>query len=132
MGTKGQRITRAKRAAAAAMVELGIPLRQAGQELGISKDSVANFAKDPTLDPEEVERCKAKMAGRFIVASDRFLSASLDRIQELSPYQAALCAGITHDHYLRAVHSSQGQQVDSLTQILILIDQRSRGQSDTM
>ena len=131
MGTKGQRITRAKRAAAAAMVELGIPLRQAGRELGISKDSVANFAKDPTLDSEEVKRCKAKMAGRFIVASDRFLSASLDRIQELSPYQAALCAGITHDHYLRASLADKAQQVGSLTRILILVDQHTRGQGAT-
>lgn len=112
------------------MVEPGIPLRTVGEELGISKDSAANFAKDPTLDPEEVERCKAKMAGRFIVASDRLLTRCLDGINELDPYRAMIASGIAHDHYLRAQQMARGNQSGSLTQILVLIDQRACGQSD--
>jgi hypothetical protein len=127
---RGRRVKDGKRVAAAAMVELGIPLRQVGEELGISKDSAANFAKDPTLDPEEVERCKAKMTGRFIVASDRLLTRCLDGINTLDPYRAMIASGIAHDHYLRATQAGKAHAAGSLTQILILIDQRSRGQGD--
>lgn len=62
------------------------------------------------------------------MASDRFLDQSLDNIQDLGPYQAMLCAGIAHDHYLRSKQAGQQNQVGSITNILVLIDQRSRGQ----
>lgn len=126
----GVKASRGKRIAAAAMVQMGVPLRQVAKELGIGKDSAKNYSLDPTLDPQEVEQCKQRLAGRFVVAADRFLSHSLDRIKELGPYQAMLCAGIAHDHYLRAAHAASGAQHGSLTQVLVLIDQRACGQSD--
>ncbi len=124
-----RRITKAKRITAAAMAELGVPQRAIAEELDISKGSVQNCLEDDTLNPAEVERVKEKIAGRFVVAADRFLSHGLSNIQELSPYQAILCAGITHDHYLRASQAARGgNQGGGLTQILILIDQQLRGQ----
>lgn len=123
-----KRITKAKRATAVAMAELGVPQRAIAEELDISKGSVQNCLNDDTLNPAEVERVKEKIAGRFVVAADRFLSHGLSNIQELGPYQAVLCAGIAHDHYLRALQAARGNQGGSLTQILIQIDQRTREQ----
>lgn len=121
----GVAISRTKRAAAKALTELGVPVRKVAQELGIGKSSVAACAQDPTLDAAEVERVKGKIQGRMVVAADRFLTHSLDNIQDLHPYQAMLCAGIAHDHYLRATQASKGTDAGNLTQILVLIDQRT-------
>lgn len=124
-----RRITQAKRITAAAMAELGVPQRAIAEELDISKGSVQNCLEDDTLNPAEVERVKEKIAGRFVVAADRFLSHGLSNIQELGPYQAMLCSGIAYDHYLRASQAAHGgNQGGGLTQILILIDQQLRGQ----
>lgn len=112
------------------MLDLGVSQRQIAQELEISKTSVHNLSRADDLDPVEVEAVKVRLESRMVVASDRFLSQALDRIKELSPYQAMLCAGIAHDHYLRASLAGKAQQVGSLTQILILVDQRARGQGD--
>lgn len=122
----GAAISRTKRVAARAMVDLGVPVRTVAQELGIGKSSVSACANDPTLDDVEVERVKSKIAGRMIVSADRFLSHGLDNIQELHPYQAVLCAGIMHDHYLRAQQSSRSTGGSSITNILIQIDQSLR------
>lgn len=124
-GKSRQQISRSKRAAAAALTEMGVPVRQVARELGISKSSVSTCANDPTLDEAEVERVKSKIAGRFVVASDRFLTHSLDNLKDLHPYQAMLCAGIAHDHYLRSTAASKGAGSSNLTQILVLIDQRT-------
>jgi len=120
------RISRAKKITAAAMVDLGVPLRQIGAELGISKDAAAIAAYDPTLDDAEVKRVQSKIAGRMVVGADRFLSHGLANIQDLGPYQAVLCAGIMHDHYLRSQQSSRSTGSQSITNILIQIDQSLR------
>ena len=127
----GRAITRGKRAAAAAMIQAGASVRETAREIGISKSSAAMAVYDPTLDQAEVDRVKDKIQGRMIVASDRFLTRSLDGIQDLHPYQAMLCAGIAHDHYLRSRAASQstGQQ-GSVTNILIQIDKSLRVQAN--
>lgn len=127
----GRAITRGKRAAAAAMIQAGASVRETAREIGISKSSAAMAVYDPTLDQAEVDRVKDKIQGRMIVASDRFLTRSLDGIQDLHPYQAMLCAGIAHDHYLRsrAAGQSTGQQ-GSVTNILIQIDKSLRVQAN--
>jgi hypothetical protein len=122
VGIRGKAATKTKRAAARAMVELGVPLRVAGKELGVSHQSVLRWSQDPDMQPEVVEQIKARISDRLVVASDRYLTASLDRIQELHPYQAMLCAGIAHDHYLRSTQAGRGHQAGGLTQILIQID----------
>lgn len=126
----GTAISKTKRAAARALTDLGVPVRTVAQELGIGKSSVSACANDPTLDDTEIERVKNKIAGRMIVSADRFLSHGLDNIQDLHPYQAVLCAGIMHDHYLRASAASRGDTGHGLTQILVLIDQRQRGSNE--
>ena len=127
----GRAITRGKRAAAAAMIQAGASVRETAREIGISKSSAAMAVYDPTLDQAEVDRVKDKIQGRMIVASDRFLTRSLDGIQDLHTYQAMLCAGIAHDHYLRSRAASQstGQQ-GSVTNILIQIDKSLRVQAN--
>ena len=131
MDMAGRAITRGKRAAAAAMIQAGASVRETAREIGISKSSAAMAVYDPTLDQAEVDRVKDKIQGRMIVASDRFLTRSLDGIQDLHPYQAMLCAGIAHDHYLRSRAASQstGQQ-GSVTNILIQIDKSLRVQAN--
>jgi hypothetical protein len=119
---RGQKEPKMKRVAAAAMVEAGISSREAGKALGVSHNSVLGWLNDPTLQPEIVAKVKERIQDRLVVASDRFLSQSLDRIQELSPYQAMLCAGISHDHYLRSQQSSRSTGAQSITNILIQID----------
>lgn len=126
----GVRITQSKRAAARAMVELGASVRHVAKELGISKSSVAECVHDPYVNKANVEMVKARMSDRMIVSADRFLSQGLDGIKGLHPYQAVLCAGIMHDHYLRASAASRGDTGHGLTQILVLIDQRSRGSNE--
>lgn len=123
----GKHITPAKRSIAAAMMEMGIPGTQVAAELGISRASAFTARHADDLQPELVAKIKAQIADRLVVASDRYLTASLDRIKELHPYQAMLCAGIAHDHYLRASAASRGDTGHGLTQILVLIDQRQRG-----
>lgn len=108
------------------MIQSGIPCRQVGAELGISFKTAARAGHDPTISPEDIKRVRAKIAERLLTASDRFLSHSLTRIQELSPYQAMLCSGIAHDHYLRSIAASRGNREGGLTQILIQIDQQTR------
>ena len=126
----GRAITRGKRAAAAAMIQAGASVRETAREIGISKSSAAMAVYDPTLDQAEVDRVKDKIQGRMIVASDRFLTRSLDGIQDLHPYQAMLCAGIAHDHYLRSRAASQSTgQHGSVTNILIQIDKSLRVQA---
>lgn len=122
---RGKTEPKSKRVAAAAMIEAGIPCREVGKALGVSHQAALRYAADPDLDPEIIARVKGRIQDRLIVASDRFLSASLDRIQDLHPYQAMLCAGIAHDHYLRATAAKQGNIGGNLTQILVLIDQRT-------
>lgn len=123
-------ISRGKRVAAAAMVQSGIPCRQVGAELGISYRTAARAAHDPSITPEEIEQVRAKLQSRLLMASDRFLTQSLSHIQDLGPYQAMLCAGIAHDHYLRSRAAASGNQGGSLTHILIQIDQQARGQRE--
>lgn len=122
-------LSRSKRVAAQAMLDLGVSQRYIAQELEISKTSVHNLSRADDLDPVEVEAVKARLESRMVVASDRFLSQALDHIKELSPYQAMLCSGIAHDHYLRSRVAASGNQAGGLTQILVLIDQRARGQA---
>lgn len=110
------------------MLDLGISQRHITQDSEISKASVHNLSRADDLDPVEVEAVKARRESRMVVASDRFLAHALDRIQELSPYEAMLCAGIAHDHYLRSRAAASGSQGGSMTQILILIDRHARGQ----
>lgn len=110
------------------MLDLGVSERQIAQELEISKTSVHNLSLADDLDPVEVEAVKARIQSRLVMASDRFLTQALDHIKGLSPYQAMLCSGIAHDHYLRSRQADRGNQPGGLTQILIQIDQRSRGQ----
>lgn len=119
-------ISRTKRVAARALTDLGVPVRKVAKELGIGKSSVSACALDPTLDDAEVERVKAKIAGRMVVSADRFLTHGLDNIQALHPYQAVLCAGIMHDHYLRSQQSSRSTGAGAITNILIQIDQSLR------
>lgn len=122
----GTAISKTKRIAARAMTDLGVPVRKVAQELGIGKSSVAACALDDSLDEAVIARVKSKIQGKMIVSADRFLTHSLDNIQHLHPYQAALCFGITHDHYLRSRQSDRGSNAGGLTQILIQIDQSLR------
>ena len=110
-----------KRAAAAAMVDLGVPMRTVAAELGISKTSVLRTVHDPTLDPDRVNRVKERLADRYVLAADSLLSHSWDRIKKLDPYRAMICSGIAHDHYLKA--SGKLSSAGLLTNILVLIDQ---------
>ena len=106
---------------------LGIPVRAVAAELGISRATAHLAGLDPTLDPEVVRQCQERIGGRMVVAADRFLSHALDRIKDLGPYQAALCAGITHDHYLRnKMLASRAGTGSVLVQILVAIDQSAR------
>lgn len=123
---RGQAEPKSKKLAAAAMLEAGMPCREVGKALGVGHNTVLRYRDDPNLNPELVSRIKERIQDRLVVASDRFLSQSLDRIQELSPYQAMLCSGIAHDHYLRSRQSDRGSNAGGLTQILIQIDQSLR------
>ena len=125
-----KRVSRGKRAAAAALIRSGVPVRQAAAELGIGRSTAHRAATDPTIDEEDIERIKDRVQGKMIKASDRFLDQSLGRIQDLHPYQAMLCAGIAHDHYLRSRAASQSTGVGSITNILVMIDQRTRSSGD--
>ena len=122
----GKRISKAKKSAAAAMIGLGVPTRTVSEELGISNGAAAMAAHDPTVDEQLVKACQQRIAGRMVVASEKFLSHALDRIQELGPYQATLCAGITHDHYLRSKAAGSAEGSTLLVQILMRIDQSQR------
>lgn len=121
----GRPIRTSKRVAAKAMVDMGMSVRQVAKELEISKSAVSDIMYDPSLDPAQVERVKSRLQDRLVIASDRFLTRAVDGIQDLHPYQAMLCSGIAHDHYLRSTAASRGDAASGLTQILVLIDQRT-------
>jgi hypothetical protein len=123
-------VSNTKKAAAAALIHSGIPIRTAAKEVGIGT-ATAFRASKLDLQPEEFEMVKERIQSRLLVASDRFLGHSVKRIKDLGPYQAMLCAGIAHDHYLRSRAASQGAGIGSLTQILVLIDQRTRSSSQS-
>lgn len=127
----GRPIRTSKRVAAKAMVDMGMSVRQVAQELDISKSAVSDIVYDPSLDPAAVERVKSRLQDRLVIASDRFLTRAVDGIQDLHPYQAMLCAGIAHDHYLRSTAASRGDSGAGLTQILVLIDQRTTSSAPT-
>ena len=121
------RITKAKKAAAAALVGLGMPVREIAAELGMSHGSAHNAGLDRTVDPEVVQRCQETIAGRMAVASDSFLSHSLDRINELGPYQAMICSGIAFDKHIQGrLAASRNGSGSMLVQILVNIDQSAR------
>ncbi len=123
----GKRVSKTKKSAAAAMRGLGVPVRQVAAELGISRATAHLAGRDQTLDPEVVRECQERIGGRMVVAADRFLSHALDRLKELGPYQATLCAGITHDHYLRnKMLGSRAGAGSVLVQVLVAIDQSAR------
>lgn len=122
----GKRIRLGQRAAAAAMIQAGATVREAAMATGMSKSSAAVLAHGDDAPPELVDAVKERLQGRLLVASDRYLSQSLDRLKDLSPYQAMLCSGIAHDHYLRSRQSDRGSNTGGLTQILIQIDQSTR------
>lgn len=123
----GKRVSKAKKSAAAAMRGLGVPVRTVAKELGISRATAHLAGRDPTLDPEVVKACQEQIGGRMAVAADRFLTHALDKIKDLGPYQATLCAGITHDHYLRnRMLASRAGAGSVLVQILVAIDQSVR------
>lgn len=125
--TAGTRnVSQGKKLAAAALIASGVPVRQAAEELGIGIGT-AHAASKLDLPPRQLKAVQDRIANRLVVASDRFLAHSVERINDLSPYQAMLCAGIAHDHYLRSKQAGQQNQVGSITNILVLIDQRSRG-----
>ena len=106
---------------------LGMPVRAVAAELGISRSTAQRAGIDPTVDPEIVRECQERIGGRMVVAADSFLTHALSRIQDLGPYQATLCAGITHDHYLRSkMAASRGGSNSILVQILLAIDHASR------
>ncbi len=120
-------VSNTKKAAAAALIQSGVSVRTAAQEVGIGV-ATAFRASQLDIPPKQFEIVKDRIQSRLLVASDRFLGHSVKRIKDLGPYQAMLCAGIAHDHYLRSKAASSGNQVGSITNILVLIDQRSRGQ----
>ena len=124
-----RKVSNAKKAAAAALIQSGVTVRAAAQEMGISVGTAFEASK-LDLKPKEFEIVKERIQSRLLVASDRFLGHSIERIQDLHPYQAMLCAGIAHDHYLRsrAAGQSTGQQ-GSVTNILIQIDKSLRIQA---
>lgn len=126
----GKRIRLGQRAAATAMIAAGATVREAAIATGISKSSAAILARGDDAPPDLVEAVKQRLQGRLLVASDRFLTQSLDSIQDLGSYQAMLCSGIAHDHYLRSKQADSGNRQGSITQILVLIDQQSRGSNE--
>lgn len=128
MGSKRLRL--GQRAAATAMIQAGATVRDAALATGMSKSSAAVLARGDDAPVELVNAVRDRLQGRLLVASDRYLSQSLDRLKSLHPYQAMLCAGIAHDHYLRSKQAESGSSVGSITQILVLIDQRSRGSNE--
>ena len=106
---------------------LGMPVRAVAAELGISRSTAQRAGIDPTVDPEMVRECQERIGGRMVVAADSFLTHALSRIQDLGPYQATLCAGITHDHYLRSrMAASRAGGGSVLVQVLVAIDQSAR------
>lgn len=62
-----------------------------------------------------------------MASADRMLTQSLDGIKKLDPYRAMIASGIAHDHFLKAHTARTGHQAGGLTQILVLIDQKARG-----
>ena len=120
-------IQRAKRAAAAAMVELGVPVRAVAAELGISKSSVATIGHEPGIEASEVETIRNRLIGKMLRASDSFLDHSLDKIKDLGPYQAMLCSGIAFDKHLAGTLAARsGNGAGVLVQILTMIDNSTR------
>jgi len=123
----GKRVSKSKKSAAAAMRGLGMPVRAIAAELGISRSTAQRAGLDPTVDPEMVRECQERIGGRMAVASDSFLTQSLDRAKELGPYQAMLCAGIAFDKQLQGrLAASRGGSGSVLVQVLIAIDQSAR------
>ena len=122
----GKRIKPAIKEAARALLANGATVREAARKTGISRASAGLLLHDDDLDMDQVGQLAQRMQGRLLAASDRFLARSLDRLQELGPYQAMLCAGIAHDHYLRSKQADRGSTAGGLTQILIQIDASGR------
>ena len=113
------------------MMAAGMKAENVAEELGISRASAYIAVGHEAIDKGQVEVIKERIQDRLIVASDRFLTHSLERIQDLHPYQAMLCAGIAHDHYLRSRAASQSTgQAGSVTNILIQIDKSLRVQAN--
>ena len=128
--TRSRKVSNTKKAAAAALIQSGVSVRVAAKEAGIGV-ATAFRASQLDLKPKEFEIVRERIQSRLLVASDRFLGHSVERIQDLHPYQAMLCAGIAHDHYLRsrAAGQSTGQQ-GSVTNILIQLDKSLRVQAN--
>ena len=127
MAARGKAIPRAKRAAAAAMAEMGIPNRQVAAELGICKSSAANLAHEPGVEGAEIEAVRNQLIGKMVRASDSFLDRALAKIKDLGPYQAMLCSGIAFDKHLAGTMAAKaGNGAGILVQILTLIDQSTR------
>jgi len=104
----GKHIPHGRKVLAKAMLEMGAPERLVVKETGLSKGSVNLVDKDEGYSREELERLKEKLPGKLLRATDSFLDRAVEQKHKLHPYQAALCMGISHDHYLKASGQSQG------------------------
>ena len=132
MSGRGKAISRGKRVAAAAMMEIGIPQAQVAAELGIATGSAANIAREPGVEASQVEIVRDRLIGKMLGASDSFLDHSLSRIKDLGPYQAMLCSGIAFDKHLAGTMAAKaGNGAGILVQILTLIDQSTRITAET-
>ena len=93
----------------------------------MSHGAAALASHDDSLDPDVIARCQETIAGRMAVASDRFLTHSLDKLKDLGPYQAMLCSGIAFDKHVQGrLAASRPGGGNVLVQILVNIDQSAR------
>lgn len=101
---KGSRtISDGQRAIVRAVRDLGGTKREAAAQAGIGATSAWRAMHDDTIDQAMVERCKTDLLSRYLVAGGLFLDRAVGQIDNLSGYQAMICSGISHDHYLRGL-----------------------------